>query len=160
MWEGERLFLGEDQEWLLFEQRPKRQTGKGGGTSQRYLDAAPAPPSPSRSSSEWLSVPTRGSLGEGHHLEKPHLERDLGSLQLSHFPQGTVERPLSSKEFQFLSKMGIPSLPTSWEHRKDYTVVDDQGLAVSVPMECRFLCSVFYSGMQWQSLYPEDGHYH
>lgn len=51
----------------------------------------------------------------------------------------TVDGPLPSTEFQFLSKTGIPSLPTSWEHSKYYTVTDSQGLAVSVSTECHFL---------------------
>lgn len=90
-----------------FEQRPKRQTGKGGGTSQRGLDAAPAPPSQSHSFSEWLPVPARGSHGKGHHPGKPHLERDLEIPQLSHFPRGQGRNHYPRQSFSFSVKWGF-----------------------------------------------------
>lgn len=141
----------------MTEQRPEKCSGKGGSKTQRGPDTAPAPSSQNLSFSEWLPALARGSHGKIHHPWKPHLERDLESLI---FPQVTVGGPLPSTEFQFLSKMGIPSLPTSWGPCKNYTVADHQGLAVSVSMEYHFLCYVFHSGMQWQSLYPEDRHHH
>lgn len=63
------------------------------------------------SQSSCLSLPEDPMQGASSR-EAPSRER-LRKSTVEFFPTGAEEGPLPSAEFQFLSKMRIPSLPTS-----------------------------------------------